>query len=125
MKALSVRQPWAWLIVQGHKDIENRGWYTNTRGRVLVHASQTYPRSYHDEFVAFIGREIAVPTYEAMLRGGIVGEVEIVDCVRDHPSRWKDADSWGFVLRNAKPLPFVPLRGALGFFDVTDGVAPS
>jgi ASCH domain len=38
MKALSVRQPWAWLIVQGFKGIENRTWQTSFRGTVLIHA---------------------------------------------------------------------------------------
>ncbi|HTV55212.1 MAG TPA: ASCH domain-containing protein, partial [Terriglobia bacterium] len=39
MKALSIRQPWAWLIVNGFKPIENRSWNTNFRGRILIHAS--------------------------------------------------------------------------------------
>ena len=38
MKTLSVRQPWANLIVRGIKDIENRSWKTNFRGRILIHA---------------------------------------------------------------------------------------
>ena len=37
LKAPSIRQPWAWLIVNGYKDIENRDWTTNFRGRVYVH----------------------------------------------------------------------------------------
>lgn len=42
--ALSIRQPGAWLIVNGHKDIENRDWpTTNFRGRLLVHADQPWP----------------------------------------------------------------------------------
>ena len=40
MKALSIRQPWAWLILNAGKDIENRSWYTSVRGRVLIHASK-------------------------------------------------------------------------------------
>lgn len=40
MKALSIRQPWAWLIVNGFKDIENRSWDTKYRGLVLIHASK-------------------------------------------------------------------------------------
>ena len=40
MKALSIRQPWAWLILHGGKDIENRDWATRFRGRVLIHASK-------------------------------------------------------------------------------------
>lgn len=42
MKALSIRQPWAWLIVAGYKDIENRSWPTNFRGRVYIHASRKF-----------------------------------------------------------------------------------
>ena len=34
---LSIRQPWAWLIVNGYKDIENRTWSTRFRGKVLIH----------------------------------------------------------------------------------------
>lgn len=36
MKAITIRQPWASLIVHGIKDIENRSWQTNFRGRVLI-----------------------------------------------------------------------------------------
>lgn len=38
LKAISIRQPWAWLIVNGYKDVENRIWFANLRGRVLIHA---------------------------------------------------------------------------------------
>jgi ASCH domain len=44
MKAPSIRQRWAWLIVNGHKDIENRAWPTKFRGRVLIHASKGMTR---------------------------------------------------------------------------------
>ena len=48
MKAISIRQPWAWLVVNGHKDVENRTWRTKHRERqddlavirLLVVASQ-------------------------------------------------------------------------------------
>ncbi|HHY88739.1 MAG TPA: ASCH domain-containing protein, partial [Chloroflexi bacterium] len=40
MKALSVRQPWAWLIAQGYKTVENRTWATNYRGPLLIHAGK-------------------------------------------------------------------------------------
>lgn len=38
MKALSIRQPWAWLILHGGKDMENRSRRTHMRGRICVHA---------------------------------------------------------------------------------------
>jgi len=39
LRALSLRQPWAWLVTNGSKDIENRSWHTNHRGPLLIHAS--------------------------------------------------------------------------------------
>ncbi|MGA1256394.1 MAG: ASCH domain-containing protein, partial [Candidatus Nanopelagicaceae bacterium] len=39
--AISVRQPWAWLITQGFKNIENRTWVCSIRGDVALHASST------------------------------------------------------------------------------------
>jgi hypothetical protein len=47
MKALSIRQPWAWLILNAGKDIENRDWPTHFRGRFLIHASKGMT---HDEY---------------------------------------------------------------------------
>ena len=37
MKAISIRQPWAWLIVHGYQDVENRTWSTKHRGPILIH----------------------------------------------------------------------------------------
>ena len=116
MKAISVRQPWAWLIVNGPKDIENRDWATNFRGKVLIHASKGMTR---DEYaIAFVLAEeqgVKLPAFGDLERGGIVGEVEIVDCVKSHPSPWFFGH-YGFVLSDAKPLPFRPCKGMLGLF---------
>ncbi|WAC18850.1 ASCH domain-containing protein [Luteolibacter sp. SL250] len=118
MKALSIRQPWAWLIVNGHKDIENRQRRTHLRGRILVHAAGGMTRDeYSAAFVMAEEQGINLPPFEHLERGGIVGEVEIVDCVDIDPSPWFFGE-WGYVLKNAKPLPFVPLKGMLGFFNV-------
>ena len=119
MKALSIRQPWAWLIVNGHKDIENREWNTRFRGRVLIHAGKGMTRDEYDsaELSALLAGGVKIPPREALERGGIVGIAEIVDCVTSHPSRWFFG-SYGFVLRDAKPLPFMPCKGELGFFEV-------
>ena len=120
MKALSILQPWAWLIVNGHKDIENRGWYTPYRGKFLVHAGKKYGPRIHKEdaeyFAEFYG--ITLPPFDQMQIGGIVGEAVIIDCKKDCSSRWYTDDSWGFVLTGMKVLPFRPYRGQLGFFDV-------
>lgn len=120
--ALSIRQPLAWLIVHGFKDIENREWRTPFRGRVLIHAGQTMARSYYSEVAAQLARHGLMPPgfpiYEELPRGGIVGEARIVDCVQDSASPWF-VGSYGFVLRDARPCPLWPMPGKLGFFNVT------
>lgn len=114
MKALSIQQPWAYLIVNGFKDIENRVWPTTFRGEFLVHAGKAYDNDAH---IVLRERGIILPRKELIERGGIVGYAHIVDCVEAHPSRWFFGP-YGFVLAEAKPLPFRPFRGQLGFFEV-------
>lgn len=118
--ALSIRQPWAWLILRGGKDIENRDWPTRVRGRVLVHAAKGMTRDEFDSAAIFsFGRtgEAKLPPMGELQRGGIVGSVEIMDCVQRSDSHWF-VGRYGFLLRDPQPLPFRPWRGALGFFDV-------
>lgn len=120
--ALSIRQPWAWLIVHGHKDIENRDWPTNFRGRLLVHAGRTMARCYYEEVREELASvnllPLSMPAYEDLPRGGLVGWTHIIDCLQQHPSPWKQDGSHGFVLRDSSPIPFVPFKGRLGFFNV-------
>jgi hypothetical protein len=116
MKALSVRQPWSWLIVQGFKDIENRTWQTNFRGTVLIHAGMTMDQEGYEEIRARFP-DIPLPPIEELDRGGIVGQCDITDCVSQSDSTWFSGP-YGFVIENAMPLPFRPLPGKLGFFDV-------
>lgn len=134
MKALSIRQPWASLIVLGFKDIENRTWMTRERGTILVHASKGMTRAEHEDAIDFAvdairsdprhaGKKETTTlralgfAFEDLQRGGIIGQVDIVDCVRFSASPWYTG-AFGLVLANAKPLPFQPLKGALGFFEV-------
>lgn len=126
MKALSIRQPWAWLIVSGYKDIENRSWSTRFRGRVFVHAAKGMTiKEYKDvaEFLLehrLIDAYNALPRFDDLLRGGIVGAVDIVDCVSESKSPWFFG-KYGFVLENAREHDFLPCKGQLGFFEVQYG----
>lgn len=119
MKALSIRQPWAWLIVNAGKDIENRTWPTMFRGPVLIHASKGMTRSEYAEAVAFVHSQvhpgITVPPFEALERGGIVGRAVVTGCVSDSCSPWFGGP-FGFQLEKVEALPFRPCSGALGFF---------
>ncbi|KZC32629.1 MULTISPECIES: ASCH domain-containing protein [unclassified Rhodanobacter] len=118
MKALSILQPWAWLIVHGHKDVENRRWQTHVRGDVLIHAGKRWGQEQRAdlEFVREAFPEIALPDTFAL--GGIIGAARIVDCVSSSDSPWFFGP-FGFVLQGARPAPrFIPWKGQLGFFEV-------
>ena len=133
MKALSILQPWAWLIVRPDllsqadrdkattageiKEIENRTWSSGFRGRFLVHAGKRWGREQREdlECVRDAFPEIALP--EKFDLGGIVGAATMIDCVDTHPSRWFFGPR-GFVLADSKPCPFIPWRGQLGWFSI-------
>ena len=124
MKALSIRQPWAWLILNAGKDIENRDWPTSFRGPFLIHASKGMTRDEYDNGIWTLtdirpDHVHALPPFEKLERGGIVGMATIVGCVRKSESPWFFGE-YGFELRDVMPLPFTPYKGALGFFDVPE-----
>ena len=126
MKALSIRQPWAWLIVNGYKYLENRDWRIWYKGKVLIHAAKTCTRREYGEAVAFaqplLPPGVTIPPLELLPRGGIVGMVEIVDCVCQSPSPWL-VGPYAAVLAHPKTLELIPLMGRLGFFDVPRSIS--
>jgi hypothetical protein len=110
--ALSVRQPWAWTIVNGYKDVENRSWHTLRRGRLLIHAGQQFDQSGF-RFLTSLGIEYP----EEVIVGALVGSVELMDCVRDHPSPWARKGAWHWLLK--RPVEFrtpICCVGSLGLF---------
>ncbi len=130
VRCLSVRQPYAWLIANRYKPFENRDWSLKNPGLrwlndqllqhttvpVLIHAAKGMTR---EEYV--MGQmnardhDVTLPPMESLQRGGIVGYAEIT---RWHQARCKLRFSFGsgLELKAMKPLPFVPCKGALGFF---------
>ena len=120
MLALSILQPYAWLIASGHKDIENRTWATRFRGRFLIHAGKSYNLKRYLEDKALYASQygIALPAFADLRTGGIVGRATLTDCVREHSSRWKHRDAFGYVLADAAHLGFIQMPGMLKFFGV-------
>ncbi|MBL4839950.1 MAG: hypothetical protein JKY47_03865 [Thalassospira sp.] len=102
--ALSVRQPWGYRILFEGKDIENRDRRTKVRGTIFVHSALTIEED---------GKELA--EYLRLPVGGLIGTVDIVDCVSESDSKWFYGP-YGYVLANPRPMPFVPCRGMPGFF---------
>lgn len=121
LPCISVLQPYAWLIVNGIKPVENRTWATKFRGRILIHAGKKYPKGeYEDDFVTW--HTAGYPRSREEMIGGIVGEAVITDCVTQHPSSFFFGP-YGFVLAEAKAYPkLIPYRGQLGIFGVPESV---
>jgi hypothetical protein len=106
IKALSIKQPYPHHIFYDGKDVENRDWRTRGRGWVICHAGVS-----KDELDMDDTKEAAMP------RGGVVGMIKITDCVDAMESRWFFGE-YGFVIGDKFPLPLVPCRGALSFFQI-------
>ena len=123
IRILSVRQPWAYLIVAGLKPIENRPWSTRYRGRVLIQASLKRAditlAALRRRFGAGIAQRVAhVHSCGGFDSGGIVGSVMLVDCVEQCDSVWFEGP-YGFVLNDAQPCRLIRWRGTLGLTSVS------
>jgi hypothetical protein len=138
VKALSIRQPWAWAIIFAGKDIENRDWKPANpglrfRGRCLVHASLGMTLAEYENGLATMHaisethpfpEGATMPPMHELTRGALLGTVDVVDIVAKHSSPWFFGPI-GLVLREPRPFKQpIPLKGMLGFFDVPDGILP-
>jgi hypothetical protein len=140
MKVITVKQPYASLIVDGVKDIENRTWkcpegYVGKR--ILIHAGLKPANIKYEMEGQATSKEILMfsalnRAEEENLFGYIIGSVQIVDCVINHPSVWAERfiDGhifvcktnnkviWNWVLAN--PIKFdkpIYCKGHLRFFE--------
>jgi hypothetical protein len=119
MKCLSIRQPYTWCLAAGLKPVENRSWWTNYRGPVLLHAGL---KPDADMTIEEIEKWQSVTIDRTALHyGGIVGRANLVRVVTSHPSSWFSGP-YGFVFEAAQHVPFFKLRGQQGLFDVPDAL---
>jgi hypothetical protein len=136
MRVLTVRQPWAWAIINGGKDVENRtrniaGAY---RGPVAIHAAARLPKfeEHWDSGTVIAGITGRRPLFHGPWSlGTILGVVDLVDVhlgsqlpghcwddkrgMRDRCSQWGQDDTVHLVLANPRPIADpIPYKGALG-----------
>jgi hypothetical protein len=112
-KALTIKQPWAWAIIYAGKDVENRSKPTRYRGPLLIHAGL------QDSLEGWEWLdEMGVPLPVEPPTGGIIGLVDLVDCVQGYDSCWAMDGYYHWVLANPRPWKFVPMLGKLSMFDV-------
>jgi len=128
MKALTIKQPFANLIVSGFKDVENRTWPTKRRERIYIHASQSkeyisnIPKAVNKkQFDSLPGNEQYQLTHGIWVWSAIIGEVEIIDCVRNSDSVWALPDNWHWILANPVKYrnPILNVKGKLSFWEYT------
>ena len=141
MKTITIKQPWAQLICEGLKDIENRTWTTRYRGRVLIHSGlckklmNIPPNTFmnDDQLGALLNSGLRLNEREWNLYGAIIGSVEIVDCVINHSSIWAEQtpianlgmlkvqcqpNIYNWVLANPILFPEpIPAKGKLSFWE--------
>ena len=75
-KALSFKQPFAWLIANGYLMVDDRTWGTQYRGPVLIHASKGLYKEYYDYLKS--NTEIPLPAKDKLEYGGVVGTANLV-----------------------------------------------
>lgn len=123
MRALTIKNPWAGLIALGIKDIENRTWPTQYRGKIYIHTSKVPDRraalTKNQELEVLAAHRKKTFSLE-FPDSQIIGEVEIVDCIRNSKSVWAEPGAWHWVL--ARPILYdkpAPCKGALSFWTPT------
>jgi len=118
-RALSIRQPWAWAIVNRFKPVENRDWKyePSYRGPLLIHASKTFDFDGYAYMDTGMDDLNYLPRPKEFRTGGIVGVCNMVDVVTEMDNCWFTGPI-GFQLQHAVPLKFIPYKGQLNFFSV-------
>lgn len=117
MKALSLKQPFAELILQGRKKIELRKWNTKFRGEFLIHASKKPDEKSMKSF-----------NFTNLPTGCIVGKATLTDVkiYKNKAEHDKDknlhlaSEEWGnygFILSNVQITKPIPCKGFLGFWN--------
>jgi hypothetical protein len=127
--AISVKQPWAALLVAGVKTVEVRTWPTRARGRVLIHAARA-PDARPDGWALVATPELRVL---AECRGGLIGAAELTACVRyasaeefagatgahrNNPDWYRPGGLYGFVFQNPGVIAYHACPGRTLFFTV-------
>jgi hypothetical protein len=125
--ALSIKQPWAALVMRGLKTIEIRKWNTPKRGRIFIHTGRIADD--REEGWGCLPKKVDLLTKK---RGGLIGSVELVDVVRydtveqfradvelhRNALEWFKPGLYGFRFREPRIEPFRPVSGNVRFFKV-------
>lgn len=123
MKVLTIKQPWASLIIEGYKRFEFRSWKTKYRGELLIHAGKSVDKEAYERLKGYL---------TDMPLGKIVGKVELTDCIKTTPeffeerlkenkdiytkSIFKEDYAWQVKLKEKFDKP-IDVKGKLGLWN--------
>ena len=123
MKVLTIKQPWASLIIEGYKRFEFRSWKTNYRGELLIHAGKSVDKEANERLKGYL---------TDMPLGKIIGKVELTDCIKTTPeffeerlkenkdiytkSIFKEDYAWQVELKEKFDKP-IDVKGKLGLWN--------
>jgi hypothetical protein len=116
LRVLTIRQPWAHAIIQLGKDVENRSWRANYKGRLLIHAAARQERDPGALLAEHMSRLPSQEVLDRLPTGAIVGVADVCDYVRDSDIKWASKGEWHWLLRDARPINPVPRGGQLGLW---------
>jgi hypothetical protein len=126
MRILTVKNPWAYALAAGWKDVENRSWWTGHRttdlsSAVAIHAGLDVDMDWESIYPAGAPR----PPYTlALPRGAIIAVADLTDVVTDSTSPWAQEGQWHWTFANARTLTEpIPYTGGLGLRHLDDDVA--
>jgi hypothetical protein len=144
MKVLSIRQPWASLVMAGLKTVENRTWPIRQLGRIGIHAAAGRPdgRSWEDVLdelgldlgpgrtLEVCGRRAVLPAWRDLPLGCVLGSVEVYDCQQDVDlpdeflrDPFVGLGCWCWLLREPRPLAMpYPCKGAVSLWQSPKGL---
>lgn len=148
VKALSLWNPWAFLVMVGAKRIETRGYGTSWRGLLAIHATKAFPPGaialcHSEPFKAVLkahgirypadlprGAIIAVANLHRVGRIGRRRDGQVYVEGHDLPTTGNELafgnyepNRWGWVLTNVRPLPEpIPCRGSLSLWEVPEEI---
>lgn len=129
VKVITIKQPWANLIVEGIKDVENRTWQTKYRGEIYVHTSKNsfdfwsldYIRKIDELLYQYIMEYFGIKdnkiTRNLNQFGSIIGKTNIVDIVDNSESIWAMKDSYHWKLKNSTRINPIPCKGKLNIWE--------
>lgn len=121
MKAISIKQPWAWLIANGYMTVENKKWYTAHRGDILIHASKSQADLYRDIEHVREYFKIGIDPKQLVF-GQALAVAEMTECTKRPMTPvdiyWHEAGKFAWVLRRIRQIEPFAVRGRLNLFDV-------